>query len=300
MSSSKKAVLFARPLASLVLPLLDTLKRNNYTTVLVVFAPGPNGMLDPTDIPTMGSAVSGVIDAAIDPPPVLCVTKMSQVESIFLTLDPDIAVSFGFMYRITKKLLAHRSNFINFHPAKLPIMRGCTPFPWPILHPELPLIATWHYMVEEVDRGDVIKEFEMELPAGKTRETLTGAEMEDLAQTTGVVLLDDVLDLVGKGYKGRAQEPGDDETLPGSRPLTDDERTIKDDMDVEEVMRLGRALEGSPSRPLFRFDNNLYYVTRLTRLSEDVAPIGSAQKRVGTSVIQQFKGGCVNMAIRKV
>ncbi|KAL8779126.1 MAG: hypothetical protein Q9213_007087 [Squamulea squamosa] len=142
MSPPKKAILFTPPLASLVLPILDTLKKRNYIPVLIVFAPGPNDMLNVTDIPTMGSQVSAVIDSAIDPPPVLCVTNMKQVETIYLALDPDIAVSFGFMYRITKKLLAHRSNFVNFHPAQLRKMRGSAPFPWPILHPEMPLIGT--------------------------------------------------------------------------------------------------------------------------------------------------------------
>lgn len=300
MASPRKAVLVTRPLASLVISLLDKLKNRNYVPVLIVFAPGPNDKLDASDIPTMGSQVSAVIDTAIDPPPVLCVTNVKQVETVYLALDPDIAVSFGFMYRITKKLLAHRSRFVNFHPAQLPVMRGSAPFPWPILHPQIPLIATWHYMVGGVDRGNIIKEFAMEVSGGKTRETLTAADVEDAAHEAGVASLDGVLALVEEGYKGQAQAHAAEESAWGSRPLSDDERTIKDAMEVEEVMRLGRALEGSPTRPLLRFSNGLYLVMRMTRLKEeDVKPDGT-QKRVGTDVIQHFKGGCVRMAIHKV
>ena len=302
MSAPRKAILFTRPLASLIIPLLSTLRACNYVAVLIVFSPGPNYRLDAGDIPFMGNQVGAVIDTAIDPPPILCVTNVRQVETIYLALDPDIAVSFGFMYRITKKILTHRSKIVNFHPAQLPVMRGLDPFPWPILRPEIPLIATWHYMVSEVDRGNVIKEFEMELPTGKTRETLTYAEMEDIAHNAGVSALNGVLDAVEGGFEGQAQgqaNAGSEDTW-GSRPLTDDERTIKDDMDVEEVMRLGRALEGSPASVLLRFNDGLYFVPRLTRLrEEDTQPVGT-QKRVGTDVVQHFKGGCVKMAIRKI
>ncbi|KAL8771486.1 MAG: hypothetical protein Q9209_003156 [Squamulea sp. 1 TL-2023] len=300
MSTSKKAILFTIPRASVVLSLLDTLRNRNYTPALIVFAPGPNHMLDVTDIPTMGSQVSAVIDTAIDPPPVLCVTNVKQVEAIFLALDPDIAVSFGFGYRIIKKLLAHRSKFVNFHPAQLPMMRGSAPFPWPVIHPEMPLIATWHYMVEELDRGNIIKEIEMALPGDKTRETLTAAEVEDILVGAGLTALDGVLDLVEKGYEGRAQEVAGMENAWGSRPLSDDERTITDDMGVEDVLRLGRALEGSPTRPLLRFNDGLYYITRLTQLKEEDVQFEGTQKRVGTDLIQRFKGGYVRMAIRKV
>ncbi|KAL6717845.1 hypothetical protein ACLMJK_003930 [Lecanora helva] len=302
MSAPKRAVLFTRPLASLVIPLLDVLKNRNYVPLLIVFCPGPNDKLDAADIPFMGSQVGALIDTAIDCPPVLCVTKMKQVETIYLALDPDIAVSFGFMYRITKKLLAHRSKFVNYHPAKLPVMRGSAPFPWPVLDPEMPLTATWHYMVEEVDRGNVIKEFEMEVPEGKTRETLTHADVEEMAHDSGVAALDGVLALAEEGYEGQAQTkaPPGQENASGSRPLSDDERTVKVDMDAEGVMRLGRALGGSPTRPLLRFNDGLYFVMRLNRLrEEDAQPIGT-QKRVGTDVIQYFKGGCVRMAIRKI
>ena len=246
----------------------------------------------------MGSQVSVVMDTAIDPPPILCITKMTQVETMYLALDPDIVVSFGFMYRITKKLLAHRAKFVNFHPAKLPAMRGSAPFPWPILRPEMPLVATWHYMVSEIDRGNIIKEFEMTLPRGKTRETLTHADVDSMAHESGIASLNDILDLVEKGFEGQPQELAGNEDAWGSRPLNDAERTIRHDMNVDQVMRLCRALEGSPTRPLLHFNNGLYYVMRST-IEAGVQP-ESSQKRVGTDVVQRFSDGCVRMAIRKV
>ena len=37
----------------------------------------------------MESMVSAIIDEGEDPPPVLCITKVRQVESMYLALDPD-------------------------------------------------------------------------------------------------------------------------------------------------------------------------------------------------------------------
>ena len=71
-------------------------------------------------------------------------------------------------------------------------------------------------------------------------------------------------------------------------------------MDVEEVMRLGRALEGLPTRPLVRFSGGLYYVIRLTQIAEEDLKSVGTQKRIGLDLIQYFQGGAVRMAIRKI
>ena len=300
MSTSKKVVLFTSRPASIVLELLTKLRDRSYFVVLVVCAPGPNNRLNTTSIQSMGSQVSGIIDGAIDPPPVLCVTKMSQVETIYLALDPDLAVIFGFAYRITKKLLSHRSRFVNFHPAPLPMMRGSPSYPWLAMDPSIPMIATWHYMVEEVDQGNIIQEVEIAVPKDKRREMITAAEIESASNKACFASIHGVLELVEEGYEGQAQENASKGDAWALRPLSDDERTLKDDMDVEEVMRLGRALEGFPTRPLLRFNGGLYYIMRLTRLKEDGLKPTGTQKRVGSDLIQHFKGGAVRMAIRKV
>ena len=300
MSTPRKAVLFSRRPLPIILELVTKLRARNYSIALIVLSPGANDRLGTTAIPSTSSLVSGIIDNATDPPPVLCITKMSQVETIYLALDPDIAVVFGFAYRITKKLLSHRSKFLNFHSAPLPMMRGGYPNPWMVMDCAIPLTATWHYMVEDIDRGNIIQEVEMSIPKGKTRETITAAEIGNAANEACFVSIDGVLDLVEQGYEGRAQEDASKGNAWGSRPLNDEERTLRDDMHVEEVMRLGRALEGSPMRPLLRFNDGLYYVMRLIHQAEEDVKLVGTQKRIGSDVIRHFPGGAVRMAIRKV
>ena len=155
-------------------------------------------------------------------------------------------------------------------------------------------------MVEGVDEGNIIRTANGVVPEGKTRETMTAIEVENAIQEPFFATMAGVLRQVEEGDEGRVQVHASGRDSWGSRPLRDDERTLKDDMDVEEVMRLGRALEGLPIRPLVRFDGGLYHVMRLTRMGEeDRKPVGT-QKRIGLDLIQYFKGGAVRMAVRKI
>ena len=99
-------------------------------------------------------------------------------------------------------------------------------------------------MVEGVDEGNIIRTADRVVPEGKTRETMTAIEVENAIQEAFFASMDGVLRQVEDGDQGRAQVHASGRDFRGSRPLRDDERTLKDDMNVEEVMRLGRALEG--------------------------------------------------------
>ena len=109
MSISKRVIVFSRRPAPILLGILTKLRERECQILLVVSAPGANYAMHLTAIPSMGSLASTIIDEFEDPPPVLCITKMSQVEAIYLALDPDLAMVAEFPYKITPKLLGHRS-----------------------------------------------------------------------------------------------------------------------------------------------------------------------------------------------
>jgi methionyl-tRNA formyltransferase len=72
-------------------------------------------------------------------------------------LDPALIVSAGFRKIIPSEvLLIPHIAAVNFHPAKLPRMRGNHPCFWTILYGEREGAATVHYMAEGVDAGDII------------------------------------------------------------------------------------------------------------------------------------------------
>ena len=265
---------------------------------MIVCCPGANYRLAPTAISSLGGLVGSIIDEAQDPPPVLCITKMSQVESIYLALDPDLALIWGFSYKITQRLLSHRSRFVNFHPAPLPLMRGPMPFPRMVMDSTIPLTATWHYMAEGMDQGPIIWEVEMTLPAGVSRGTMTTADIENAATEACFSSIESVLKLVEDGQAGVEQGPGGEVDSWAARYMTDHERTIKDEMSLEEVLRLSRAV--GATKPFVKFSGGLYHVLRMSRLEvEDAKPEGT-QERMGLDIIQYFKDGAIRMTIRKI
>ena len=300
MAGSKRVIVFSTRPAPVILKLLEKLRERNHQVVLVICSPGTNYALAPTAIHSMGALVSTIVDEAESPPPVLCVTKVSQLEPIYFALDPDLALVYGYPYKITEKLLSHRSKFVNYHPAPLPMMRGPRPFPWMVMDGNIPMTATWHYMVKGFDEGPVIYELEMPVPPGKTRDTVTATDISHAGNDCFFQSLYIVLDLVEDGYEGKAQDMSSSGDLWAGRIMTDDERTVKADMSIEEVMKLARAFDGPGLKPLLKFNGDLYYALRLARLEGEEPTSVGTQKRVGMDLIQHFHGGAVKMAIRKV
>ena len=114
------------------------------------------------------------------------------------------------------------------------------------------------------------------------------------------------LDLVETGHPGTPQDML--QTVgPGATPLSDQERTIRSDISVEEVLRLNRALDGSPIKPLIHVDGRLFCVVRISKAKTDYTcdddqkhPVGF-QRRFGPNIFQVFEGGgALNMAIRAI
>ena len=178
-------------------------------------------------------------------------------------------------------------------------MRGPSPYARMVLDHSIDLTATWHYMVEKVDHGPIIQELEIRLPEGKDRDTATGGDILNASKETFFASLDCSLDLVENGHLG-TQQKVEATSGPGATYLSDEERTMRGDMTVDEVLRLHRALSGTLVKPLLQFDGRLYYVIRMSKVEdEDSGDLGS-QKRVGSHVVQVFQGGTLKMGIRKV
>ncbi|KAL8830868.1 MAG: hypothetical protein Q9191_001193 [Dirinaria sp. TL-2023a] len=296
-SQKKRAILFTRRPASVTSRIIDSLNKRGYDVPLLVCAPGPNGSLSPSSIPSLGTVISGVLDEIDHPPAILCVFNTKLLEQIYIGLDPDLSLVYGFAYPITKKMLSCRAPFVNYHPAPLPRMRGPAPFARMVLDHSIELIASWHYMVAEVDHGPLIHTCDLTVSSCE-REKLTGGDVAKAGEDVFFASFDTCLDLVESGFAGTKQDHTDSVGYGGTL-LSDEERTIRGDMTKEEVLRLHRALTGTTQKPLLQFDGRLNHVVRVSEVEENGLALGS-QKRVGAHIIQSFWGGALKMGIRNV
>ncbi|KAF2093345.1 hypothetical protein NA57DRAFT_81275 [Rhizodiscina lignyota] len=314
-ANAKNTIIFCCLLShEIVSFLIETLRKRSYHVSLLVTCPMAfNYAMNTNAIMDMGKTIGEVVDKVFDPPPILSVTSTRQVEKIYAALDPDLALSYFFAYPISKKMLAQRAPIVNLHPGKLPKERGPFPGLWPALQPEKytmdDFAATFHYMSEGVDCGPIIKEIPLKhsYPARTTVATrLTG--LFEVANNAFFAHLDEVLELVEKGYKGVAQPPvaAGAPAGYGARSLTDEERTIKTDMTKDEVLHLLKGIvetEGlTPA--LFWWQGRRYTVERAAEWSPfpgckegDTVEVGTV-KRVGFALVVKFEGGALRFAVR--
>lgn len=275
--------------------LSETLRQHGYIVRLIITAPGPNATLHQKHFDDLGERVSSylkqgdsIADRSMAAPAIVALSRVSQMEPLFAAYDPDITISFGFPYILTKKLLSSRCKFVNLHTAPIPSLRGPNPHIWPILRPdEYPLrnfTVCAHYMVPGADRGPIILETLADT-AHLPEDTFTAKDLEQAAAMTLLGGLDEVLDLVNAGFKGKTQVPEiSRQGLTGpdqARMLTDDERTITPDMTGAEVRRLVRAVGASAWPPLVSLPNGIYSVNQIRAAKEDGAIV--VQEHVGHS-----------------
>ena len=270
----------------------------------------------------MGHNAGAIIDEIDNPPAVLCISKLKQVETLFEALDPDLALIWHFSYQITPRLLSHRAPFVNLHCARLPYIRGPDPFYRIVLRPDLyppsEHAVTWHYMSKELDQGRIILTKSAPLAVNQ----LDWLQTKEAGDEAFLNSADEALQLVEDGFQGIDQsELLKDESKISAEALeytgypNDEQRTITSDMSLEEVQSLCRAVH-HPFSALFRYDGQLYYVLRVTPVTREefgslatrLQDVGSgnggtvdgAQKRIGSNVLQTFRDGILSMAIRKV
>ena len=292
--SKKRAILFSRLPAPVISRIIDCLKKRGYDVPLVVCSPGSNHSLPLNAHSNLGTLVGGILEEIDYPPAVLCVTNTKILEHIYVGLDPDLSLVYGFSYPITKKMLSCRAPFVNYHPAPLPRMRGPSPYARMVLDHSIELVASWHYMAAKVDHGPIIHTCDLTV---SEREKATGADIAKAGEDAFFASFDSCLELVESGYAGTEQDHADLDL--GGTLLSDEERMVRSDMTKEEVVRLHRALTGTSQKPLLQFDGHLYYVVRLSEIEGNNLSLGS-QKRVGSHVIQLFEGGALRMGIRTI
>lgn len=341
MATRKRAIIFSRLSSNLIGRLISALQARGYDVPLVVLSPGsgPSGSND--SIAAMGSTASSYFAEFDDPPAVLCVSKMSQVSQIFESLDPTIAISWCWGYKINPRILSHRSKFINMHPSPLPHLRGGDPYSLVILRPDLypreEMAVTWHYTNAEYDRGRVILQKSVR---GEISAEPTEAELDHVYDEAFLDSIDEALELVESGFEGIEQDELRNPRLPvptdnDGRQLTDEERTITDDMDAEAVLRLYRATGKAPRPALLRHEGRLYHIVRVTKVADESAVLKDlrkapveddlydkksmrttgercdneslkknydfpVRKRIGMNIFQNFKGGALSLSIRRV
>lgn len=124
----KRAILFSTLPSPIIARVITRLNDRGYAVPLLICSLGPNNFLPLEAHAGLGARVGSIFDEIDDPPAVLCVTNTKSLEQIYISLDPDLALVWGYAFPITAKMLNWRAPFVNFHPAPLPLMRG--PSPW--------------------------------------------------------------------------------------------------------------------------------------------------------------------------
>ena len=270
----------------------------------------------------MGHNAGAILDEIDNPPAVLCMSNMRQVESFYEALDPDLALAWHFPYQITSRLLSHRAPFLNLHPTRLPYRKGPDPFYWialrPDLYPPSEHAVTWLYMSKEYDQGRIIAQKPTPLAVNQP----DWAQMKSAGDEAFLDSADEALQLIEDGFQGIEQSklPKDEdkmssEALEYEGVTSDEQRTITGNMSIEEVRSLCRAVH-DPYSALFRYNGQLYYVIRVTPVTQEEfgslatrlhdvdsgngGTVNGAQKRIGSNLLQPFRDGMMSMAIRKV
>lgn len=105
-------------------------------------------------------------------------TKFFETETS-TDLSTDLAVVVAYGKIISEKVLSTSKNgFINFHPSLLPDYRGAGPFRMTVLNQDRTGGLTIIKMDKEMDSGDIIKQYKVDIP-----ENITAGElMWDLAK----------------------------------------------------------------------------------------------------------------------
>jgi methionyl-tRNA formyltransferase len=92
----------------------------------------------------------------------------------FRRLRPDLALCNSYSMVIRRDVLdAVGGRAINVHSSLLPKNRGPNPIQWALIRGEAKTGVTMHYMIEDVDAGDVIAQTEVDINDSDTWVTLT-------------------------------------------------------------------------------------------------------------------------------
>jgi methionyl-tRNA formyltransferase len=143
------------------------------------------------------------------PPEVAIVfpTSKHQLESIMRAYEPDLALCWGYRWKIPAEALAvPRLGSVNQHPALLPRHRGPIPLAWALREGDAEFGVTWHRMDAELDTGAILAQTSVPIEDDDTTIETIGPKLLGAAFD----LLPRVLDRVAAG------DPGDPQPAEGA------------------------------------------------------------------------------------
>lgn len=119
---------------------------------------------------------------------------MSQLRSKY-----TIVISFSNPFIISKEAIS-KSIFLNFHPGWLPKYRGSLSTVNSLINKEKFVGGTWHYIVSEVDKGNIIYRFKIIIDSKDTAFSLNHKIF-----SKGIQSLSESLERVKNNYSGISQ-----------------------------------------------------------------------------------------------
>ena len=130
-----------------------------------------------------------------------------SMEPLLRACDPDLAVCWGFPWRIPLPALqVARLGSINAHPAMLPRHRGPIPISWAIRDRDGQYGVTWHRMDANLDTGGILAQAPVPMEDDDFRMDVVGPRIAGVA----LGLLPLVLERVARG------DPGDPQPAEGA------------------------------------------------------------------------------------
>jgi methionyl-tRNA formyltransferase len=165
---------------------------------------------------------------------VVVAENKESLEPILRSLDPDIAVSWAFPWRIPADALrVPKLGAINFHPSLLPRHRGPNPLAWTIRTGDDVYGLSWHRMAADFDSGAILAQRSTPVLVEDTHD-----EVAPRILSYGLRMLRGVLDSVVAGQFGDPQ-PADGVTE--APPFQDDYATVDWSRPAREVHDQVRA-----------------------------------------------------------
>jgi methionyl-tRNA formyltransferase len=153
---------------------------------------------------------------------------------------PDLIVSAGFRSIVPESLLAlPRLASVNFHPSRLPRMRGSNPWFWTLSRGERETAATVHHMTSRVDAGDIIFQSRIPLDPEDTASTLLRKTILESLRLVGPLV-----DGLRRGNLPR--HPQDESEAMTFREPTDSDYRIDWRAPAGDIHRLIRASTSTP------------------------------------------------------
>lgn len=126
-------------------------------------------------------------------------TVNSELQELLTSAPFDLCLSFSNPFILSKEVLL-KTKCVNFHPGILPYYKGCLSTVYSLINGEAFVGGTWHYMVPEVDAGNIIKG--VKTPTKQ----LNAFALNHKIFSLGISCLGQVLKKVKKNYPGVPQE----------------------------------------------------------------------------------------------